>query len=252
MLRHGLGLAALLSTLMPALGLALMSLVIALRVTLEIALRVALLRALRILGRLLGLVLGLLSRRRRHDAVIMLRMLKIILGHDAVAAGIGVTGQLQILLIDMTGRAANLHLGSGRIKGAIGIEAAAAIVAAAAAATAIATMLRPAAASTRALHYDPSLADEMSATGAHSKPSRLMVRFRAPARPRIYSRYQPSLRSRLLRPATGIIPDPYKANLAQDPRFSKEILMVSSRLGSGGCLRDRVQPAQFQALGTRR
>ena len=44
MLRHGLGLAALL----PALGLALMSLVIALRVTLEIALRVALLRALRI------------------------------------------------------------------------------------------------------------------------------------------------------------------------------------------------------------
>jgi hypothetical protein len=33
-------------------------------------------------------------------------------------------------------------------------------------------MLRPAAASTRALHYDPSLADEMSATGAHSKPSR--------------------------------------------------------------------------------
>ena len=251
MLRHGLGLAALLSTLMPALGLALMSLVIALRVTLEIALRVALLRALRILGRLLGLVLGLLSRRRRHDAVIMLRMLKIILGHDAVAAGIGITGQLQIFLIDMAGRAADLHLGSGRIKGAIGIEAAAAIVAAAAT-TAIATMLRPAAASTRALHYDPSLADEMSATGAHSKPSRLMVRFRAPARPRIYSRYQPSLRSRLLRPATGIIPDPYKANLAQDPRFSKEILMVSSRLGSGECLRDLVQPAQFQALGTRR
>ena len=247
MLRHGLGLAALL----PALGLALMSLVIALRVALEIALALGIALTLRILGRLLGLVLGLLSRRRRHDAVIMLRMLKIILGHDAVAAGIGVTGQLQILLIDMTGRAANLHLGSGRIKGAIGIEAAAAIVAAAAT-TAIATMLRPAAASTRALHYDPSLADEMSATGAHSKLSRLMVRFRAPARPRIYSRYQPSLRSRLLRPATGIIPDPYKANLAQDPRFSKEILMVSSRLGSGGCVRDRVQPAQFQALGTRR
>jgi len=247
MLRHGLGLAALL----PALGLALMSLVIALRVALEIALALGIALTLRILGRLLGLVLGLLSGRRRHDAVIMLRMLKIILGHDAVAAGIGVTGQLQILLIDMTGRAANLHLGSGRIKGAIGIEAAAAIVAAAAT-TAIATMLRPAAASTRALHYDPSLADEMSATGAHSKLSRLMVRFRAPARPRIYSRYRPSLRSRLLRPATGIIPDPYKANLAQDPRFSKEILMVSSRLGSGRCLRDRVQPAQFQALGTRR
>ena len=153
MLRHGLGLAALL----PALGLALMALVIALRVALEIALALGIALTLRILGRLLGLVLGLLSGRRRHDAVIMLRMLKIILGHDAVAAGIGVTGQLQILLIDMAGRAANLHLGSGRIKGAIGIEAAAAIVAAAATA-AIATMLRPAATSARAFHYGPSLA----------------------------------------------------------------------------------------------
>jgi len=108
--------------------------------------------AIGVLGGLLRLILGLLRLLGHHDAEIMLRMLKIILGHDAVAAGIGVTGQLQIFLIDMAGRAADLHLGSGRIKGAIGIEAAAAIVAAAAT-TAIATMLRPAAASTRALHY---------------------------------------------------------------------------------------------------
>ena len=106
-------------------------------------------------GSLLGLILGLLGRRRRHDAVVMLRMLKIILGHDAVAAGIGVAGQLQILLIDMAGRAADLDLGAGRIEGAVGIEtAAAAIIAAAAASTT--TMLRPAAASTRALHNSPS------------------------------------------------------------------------------------------------
>ena len=77
----------------------------------------------------------------------MLRMLKIILGHDAVAAGIGVAGQLQILLIDMAGRAADFDLRAGGIEGAVGIEAAAAIVAAAAATAAIATMLRPAAAS---------------------------------------------------------------------------------------------------------
>jgi hypothetical protein len=244
----GLGLATLMTPL-TSLGLTLLvPLIIALRIALEIALGVWL--SLRILSSLLGLILGLLSRRRRHDAVIMLRMLKIIFGHDAVTAGIGVAGQLQILFIDMAGQATDLHFGTGRIIGAIGVEAAA-VIAAATAAAAIATMLRPAAASTRALHYDPSLADEMSATGAHSKLSRLMVRFRAPARPRIYSRYRPSLRSRLLRPATGIIPDPYSPNLAQDPCFSKEILMVSSRLGSVEYPKDRVQPAQFQALETR-
>ena len=111
-----------------------------------------------ILGGLLGGILGLLGRGRRHDAVVMLCMLKIILGHDAVAAGIGVAGQLQILLIDVGGRTANLDLGTGRIIGAVGIEttAAAAIVVAAAATAAIATVLRPAAASARAFHYGPS------------------------------------------------------------------------------------------------
>ena len=98
------------------------------------------------LGCLLRLVLGLLRRRGGDDAVIMLRMLKIILGHDAVAAGIGVAGQLQILLIHMRGRAADLHFRTVGIVSAVGIEAAA-IVAAAATAAAAAAMLRPAAAS---------------------------------------------------------------------------------------------------------
>ena len=102
-----------------------------------------------VLGRLLGLVLGLLRRLRGHDAVIMLRMLKIILGRHPVAAGIGVAGELEIFFIDMRGRAANLHLGSRGVEGAVGIEAAAAVsTAAAAATTTTATiMLRPAAAS---------------------------------------------------------------------------------------------------------
>ena len=104
--------------------------------------------AVGIQGRLLGLVLDQLGLLRRHDAVIMLRMLKIILGHDAVAAGIGVTGQLQIFLIDVAGGAADFHFGTGGVIGAVGVEAAAVIIAAAAAtAAAIATMLRPAAAS---------------------------------------------------------------------------------------------------------
>ena len=94
----------------------------------------------------------LLGGRGRHDAVVMFRMLKIVLGHDAVAAGIGVTGQLQILLVHMARRTADLDLRSRGIEGAIGIEAAPTVIVAAAATTAIATMLRPAAASARALH----------------------------------------------------------------------------------------------------
>src|SRR5690349_24530262 len=109
--------------------------------------------SLRILRGLLGSVLRLLGRRGGHNAVVMLRMLKIIFGHDAVAAGIGVAGQLQILLIHMAGRAADLDLGAGRIVGAVGVEGAAAFVGGAGATTASGTtILRPAAASTRALH----------------------------------------------------------------------------------------------------
>src|SRR6185436_576930 len=91
---------------------------------------------LRILGGLLGLILGLLRRGRRHDAVIMLRMLKIILRHDAVAAGIGVAGELQILLVNMAGRAANFDFRPGGVVSPVGVEAAAIIAAAAAAASA--------------------------------------------------------------------------------------------------------------------
>src|SRR5580704_4877949 len=99
-----------------------------------------------VLGGLLGLILGQLSLLGRHDAVIMLRMLKIILGHHPVAAGIGVTGQLKIFLIDVAGGAANLDLGTRRIERPVRVEPAAAIVMATAATTAIA-VLRPAAAS---------------------------------------------------------------------------------------------------------
>ena len=66
--------------------------------------------AIGILRRLLGLILGLLRLLGHHDAEIMLRMLKVILGHYPIAAGIGVASQLQILLIDMAGGAANLDL----------------------------------------------------------------------------------------------------------------------------------------------
>src|SRR3984885_8260943 len=89
-----------------------------------------------VLGSLLGLVLGQLRLLGRHDAVIMLRMLKIILGHHPVAAGIGVTGQLKIFLIDVAGGAANLDLGPRGIERPVGVEPAAAIVMATAAATA--------------------------------------------------------------------------------------------------------------------
>jgi len=102
--------------------------------------------AIGVLGGLLRLILGLLRLLGHHDAEIMLRMLKIILGHHPVAARIGVAGQLQIFLVNMAGGTANLDLRSRGIEGAVGVEAtamAAAIVMAAAIA-----VLRPAAAST--------------------------------------------------------------------------------------------------------
>lgn len=98
-----------------------------------------------ILGRLLRLILGQLGLLGRHDAVIMLRMLKIILGHHPVAAGIGVASQLQIFLIDMAGGAADFDFRARGIERAVGVETAAAIVMAAAATAII--VLRPAAAS---------------------------------------------------------------------------------------------------------
>ena len=111
-------------------------------------------RTIRVLRRLLGGILGRLGLLRRHDAEIMLRMLKIILGRHPVARTVGIPGQLQVFLVNMRGRAANLHFRAGRIKGAVGVEAAAAAIVAAAATATAATviMLRPAAASTRAFH----------------------------------------------------------------------------------------------------
>ena len=102
--------------------------------------------AIGVLGRLLSLVLGRLCRSGRHDAVIMLRVLKIVLGHHPVAGGIGIPRQLEIFLIDMGSRAADFDFRTGGIERAIGIVTAAAIAAATTTAAAI-TVLRPAAAS---------------------------------------------------------------------------------------------------------
>src|SRR3569833_1624787 len=55
------------------------------------------------LRRLLGLMLGLLRLLGHHDAEIMLRMLKIILGHHPVAARIGVARQLLFFLFVLVG-----------------------------------------------------------------------------------------------------------------------------------------------------
>ena len=102
--------------------------------------------AIGILRRLLRRILSLLGSRRGHNAVIMLRMLKIILGHHPVAGRIGIARQLEIFLVDMCRRAADFDFRSGRIKGAVGIVSPAAIAAATTAAAAI-IVLRPAAAS---------------------------------------------------------------------------------------------------------
>ena len=106
--------------------------------------------AIGVLGRLLSLVLGRLCGRRRHDAVIVLRMLKIILGHHPVAAGIGVAGELEIFLINMRRRAADFDFRSRGIESAVGVisTTTAAVAAAITAAAAAIAVLRPTAAST--------------------------------------------------------------------------------------------------------
>jgi hypothetical protein len=50
------------------------------------------------------------------DAVIMLGVLEIILGHHAVSGRTGITRELQIFLIDMGRGAANFDVGPGRVK----------------------------------------------------------------------------------------------------------------------------------------
>ena len=104
------------------------------------------------IGRLRGLLrlpLRLLGLRRRHDAVIVLGVLQVILSHHPVARGIGIPRKLQVFFIDMRGRAANFDFGSARIIRAIGVKptTAAATPATAAAVTTVMTVLRPTTAS---------------------------------------------------------------------------------------------------------
>jgi len=113
-------------------------------------------RAVGILRCLLGSILDRLGLLSRHDTKIMLGMLKVILGCDAITGTVGVTRQLQILLVNMSGRAADLHFRPRRIECAVGIKPTATTAAATtAAAAAIIIVVRPAAASTRALHVSP-------------------------------------------------------------------------------------------------
>ena len=57
--------------------------------------------------------LGLLRLLGRgDDAEIVLGVLEIVLGHDAVAGGLRIAGELQVLLGDMGGVAAHLHVGA--------------------------------------------------------------------------------------------------------------------------------------------
>src|SRR5690606_22917450 len=49
---------------------------------------------------------------RRDDAEIMLGVLQVILGHDAVARGLRIAGELQVFLGDMGRVAAHLHVGA--------------------------------------------------------------------------------------------------------------------------------------------
>src|ERR1051326_2611284 len=72
---------------------------------------------------LLGLLLLLLilDLVGVHDAVVVLGVLEIILGLNAVAGRIGVARQLQVLLIDMRGGAANLDFRTAGIEGPVGI-----------------------------------------------------------------------------------------------------------------------------------
>lgn len=97
----------------------------------------------RLLGllRLLCLLLRGLDLLGGHDAEIMLRMLKIILSHHPVAAGIGVAGELEIFLIDMAGGAPDFDLRPRGIESTVGIETTAGVM------TTAVTVLRPATAS---------------------------------------------------------------------------------------------------------
>ena len=57
------------------------------------------------------IVLAELLLRRRDQAEIVFGMLKVILGRDRIAGGLGVTRELEIFLRDVIGRSADLHVG---------------------------------------------------------------------------------------------------------------------------------------------
>ena len=104
--------------------------------------------------RVLLLVLHLLRLRRGQNAEIVLRMLKVVFRPNPVACRIRVAGELQILFINVGGRSADFDLGAVGIERTVRVVAAATATAAMAILTAMA-VLRPAAASSRALHWCP-------------------------------------------------------------------------------------------------
>ena len=83
---------------------------------------------------------------RFDDAEIMLGMLEVVFGHDAVAGGVRITRELKVLFVDVRGRAADFDFRAVRIVGAVRIEATTPATASTAAVS-VMTILRPAAAS---------------------------------------------------------------------------------------------------------
>ena len=130
---------------------ALARLLLRVRLLLGAARAAILVRILLLLVLLLLLILLLGLRLRRHDPVVVLGMLEIILRHHAVAGRIGVARELEIFLIHIRRRATDLYLRPGRIEGTVRIVSAATIVVVAT----TACVLRPAAASARTLHLVP-------------------------------------------------------------------------------------------------
>jgi len=60
--------------------------------------------------------LTLLRGLRHQDAVIVLSVLKVVFRRDAVTSGTGIARELQVFLIDMSRRAADLDVRSRRIE----------------------------------------------------------------------------------------------------------------------------------------
>jgi hypothetical protein len=65
------------------------------------------------------LVLLLLLRRSRHDAIVVLRMLEVVLRRYAISLSVRIAGQLKIFLIYMRSGAADFHLRPARIEGPV-------------------------------------------------------------------------------------------------------------------------------------